>query len=262
MRTFGRSSHTSSSAVGSASRTNSPERTTFDGVESLYVCCERHIGVVAGVELRRIGGCFMALVRTLGVGLLAVGVAVGGVGCGSTPDRAEAPTSAVAKPDLPDLTDAMILPQSGFPTVPGGEYSMKRVNPQPARPDAKPCRLAELIREGGQEARSKLRGANATYVVELYRTGATRDMHAWASKCFPLNDDGRSSEIAELPGLPATAIGIAAEDRGIRQTYGALGFVRGILIVATVSDEDGLPAEAKADIVKVFNSQAELLNSH
>ncbi len=205
----------------------------------------------------------MAVRRAVSAIALAVGLLLSGVACGSSSDPAKESIAAAAKPDLTHLTDAMILPQSGFPAVPGGEYSTKRVSPQPPRPDAKPCRLAELIREGGKEARSKLRSANSGYIVELYRTGATRDLHNWASGCFPQNDDdGRSHEVAELAGLPATAIGIAEKRGGVQQRYAVFGYVRGILILATVSSEDGLPAEAKTDIVKLFNNQAELLNSY
>ncbi len=201
----------------------------------------------------------MTIVRMLGAGVLAVGVAVGGVGCGSS-DIAK---NLTAKPDLPDLSDGMILKESAFPAVTGGEYKATAPRKQDPMPEAEPCSPNSLIREGGQEAGSRVVGASPRYVVELFHTGTTHDVHEWAGRCLPMNEKDSTKKLADLPGLPASAISIVADDGGNPETYIALGFVRGVFVAASVdSGGKGLPAGAKSEVVKLFNNQAELLNSY
>lgn len=207
--------------------------------------------------------------------VLAGVLAIGSAGCGSTTTQSQGGSSASSPAktgNLNDLSNAMLLQESDYPSVPGGYFETVSVHEQPAAgPSSRECAATSLIREGGQTAASILTGDRIAYTVELFYTGSTPDVHQWANKCLPYDDHsearhgGDTMKAADLPGLPTSAVGIEASIfDDAQRMYLAWGVVRGILVRARGG---GAPADVQgsdvaSDVVKLFNRQADLLNSY
>lgn len=199
---------------------------------------------------------------------LAVGLLLGGVACGSSSgtggsiqDVAKPVASTSAKANISSLNDEMLLTQSGFPSSAVGEFKVTATNHFDPMGEVDACSPVALIREGGQRARAKLKG-ESTYLVTIYRTGTTHDLRQWAGRCFPATESNSTTKLVELPGLSAGAVGVVIERGDRPQAYQAMGYIRGVFVDAKVDGLPEAPVDAKSDVVKLFNNQAELLNSY
>jgi hypothetical protein len=188
------------------------------------------------------------------------------VGCGSTQDTNTLTTSP-SKPDLPDLSDRMVIAESQFPPVPDGTFRSYPVETLPSHDRYEdPCDPRSWTTDGDQEVTARVRSnsTDATYRMNISDTRKRVDLDAWANDCLPYTMDGDSllSRI-DLPGLPPGTVTFEISGERAPYLYSALGYIRGILVSASVSNGNNrMPAGAKSDLVKLFTAQAERLQSY
>lgn len=197
------------------------------------------------------------------IGIVASAV----VGCGVS-DSKEVDTAIVSeKPDLPDLSDGMVIPESAYPPVEDGEFFVTSVRPIEAGGDeeADACSPASWMQGGDQEAGSRVvsESTNARYQVEVFALQCDIDVPAWASDCLPRPEGGYTMDVQDLPGLPSGFLGAGLADETGPRTYTALGYVRGIFVAASIGrGSDGMPNGAKSDLVNLVNQQVQLLEAY
>lgn len=156
--------------------------------------------------------------------------------------------SAVNKPDITNLTDAMLLTEGGFPAVGGDSYGRTSVKPVDLEPSAN-CEMTGKVSAGW----ASVRGARLL-MAALIRSDQKFDLTAVAH----CQTTGRLEPI-DVPGLPAGVVTMDYPRTGEAELIGA-GYVRGILVVVHVQDPDDSMDQAKADLVAVYNAQADKLN--
>lgn len=198
--------------------------------------------------------------------LLAAGVlAIVPAGCRSDPPLTVGgpSASAPAKPDITQLTDAMVLKESGFPTVAGGKYKLTSVKTiDKEHPGAEDCDINKWFRAGDQQAGARVSADSGRYTVALIRTQTKADIQGWSKRCLPHTKEKETISAADLPDLSADAIGMQRAVDSKLRSYGALGYARGILVFVSVDHgKQDLPANAQADAAKIFNNQVAQLNS-
>ncbi|MBY4128043.1 hypothetical protein HQO83_06540 [Rhodococcus fascians] len=170
-----------------------------------------------------------------------------------------------AKPDLPDLSDGMVVGASGYPPVDDGEYLVTAVRPIEFASDEDGCSPNSWMQVGDQEAGSRLvsSSTNAKYSIEIFLYQKRVDVQAWAQECLPRQEGSYTMDVVDLPGLPDgfAAAGLANNDG--QRSLMAVGYVRGILVAASVGKgNDGMPNGAKSDLVNMVNKQVEVLQGY
>lgn len=187
-------------------------------------------------------------------------------GCGTSVEG-PTPTSSASKPDLADLSDRMVITESGFPPVADGKYLFTPVRTLDADTSAQKdaCDPQSWTSGGGQEAGSRVisEGTSARYNIEIFHTPTKVDMQAWAQDCLPQTEKDAVYDRIDLPGLPSGSISLEILSDNEPKMYLATGYARGVLVSAYVRrGSDGMPTGAKSDLVKIFNNQVELLDSY
>ena len=212
----------------------------------------------------------------LGIVIVFAFLAAAVTSCGSSDDSnsviASDDNSVIAsstKPDLADLSDAMVITESEFPPVPDGKFEFTPVQAVeslgPADEDK--CDPQNLAREGDQATGATVTGEStgAEYGINIARTRTKTDLPAWANDCLPHTGAGTTfvTSRIDLPGLPPGTISVEDSVNDAPMVYLAFGYVRGVLVGAyVVSGDAGMPAGAKSDLVTIFNNQAERLESY
>ena len=203
----------------------------------------------------------------LGIVIVFAFLAAGVMSCGSS-DDANSVIASSTKPDLADLSDAMVITESELPAVPDGKFEFTPVQAVeslgPADEDK--CDPQNLAREGDQATGATVtsESTGAEYGINIARTRTKTDLPAWANDCLPHTGAGTfvTSRI-DLPGLPPGTISVEDSVKDAPMVYLAFGYVRGVLVGAyVVSGDAGMPAGAKSDLVTIFNNQAERLESY
>ncbi len=183
-------------------------------------------------------------------------------GCGPS-GPAESKNAGSSKPDLPDLSAQMVIPQSEFP-VSSGEFKSYPVESDDL--GTKKCSPHLGI---GKYAFSVVTTETAKYRVNVAQVESRVDLSAWARDTLPCIDGGNATRQINLPGLPPGSISLELGDEtqstpDVAKGYGAMGYIRGLYIVAQVVRTEGntAPEGAKSDVVKMFNAQANRLENY
>lgn len=206
---------------------------------------------------------------TVGLAGLAVSLAVtglGGVACSPSTGITKGSNDVSSKPDLPDLGDGMLIGESDFPAG-DGKFKTVAVDTRADEPNVKDdCDQRGWVRKGDKKGMAGFTGGpGPAYRVSLAHTKRKVDVAHWASLCLPHTEKHTVMRSLDVPELPpgAVAIEIAEDAHPDDDEYVAIGYVRGILVVAEVgAGKDGMSKDAKADLAKIFNAQTEHLNSY
>lgn len=193
------------------------------------------------------------------VGATAALVLIGVAGCGPS-GPSESKNAGSSKPDLPDLSAQMVIPQSEFPVSSGefksypvesGDLGTKKCSPHLGT---------------GKIAFSVVTTETAKYRVNVAQAESRVDLSAWARDTMPCIDGGNATKQIDLPGLPPGSISLELGDetQSTPDGYGAMGYIRGLYILAQVVRTEGItaPEGAKSDVVKMFNAQANRLENY
>ncbi|MED5803051.1 hypothetical protein VX037_18665 [Gordonia sp. Z-3] len=165
-----------------------------------------------------------------------------------------------SKPDIPYLTEEMILPQSEFPPLPGGTFRITA--PRDLAPEDHGSGSSEVPgwcdedeKALDQEAGSRLYGddLNGNRImmkIEMFHVTRSIDMQRFVTNC----SDGILA--AQISGLPSGAFGFTDDltvSSASAPDFYATGYVRGILLV--------IGAPTQGGIVDLYNRQSNLLES-
>ncbi|BBZ65239.1 hypothetical protein MINS_06680 [Mycolicibacterium insubricum] len=155
------------------------------------------------------------------------------------------------KPDIITLTDTMFLTATEFPVVDGGRYRLSSVITMRDEQDPK-CGWGGMVQRG--EAGVATDSRDKTMEVLLVVAERKPDLGAFPD-CLP-----DSVHTFDVPGLPSGAVAFSLAGDGEGANLSAFGYVRGVLMRVAVKDRGGAMDQVKADLVTVYNRQADKLD--
>ena len=160
-------------------------------------------------------------------------------------------TSDKPKPDVTTLTDTMFLTATEFPALDGGRYRLSSVITMRDEQDPK-CGWGGLVQRG--EAGVATDSRDTTMEVLLVVAERKPDLGAFPD-CLP-----DTVHTFNVPGLPSGAVAFSVAGDRERANLSAFGYVRGVLMRVAVKDRAGSLDQVKADLVTVYNRQADKLD--
>ncbi len=156
-------------------------------------------------------------------------------------------SGSLSKPDITTITTAMLLTENELPAVDGGEYRMAGVTVADGNdssgPDCEEVAPAAGDQYGGAMTRARVKGEEDPMVgATLLRSSTPLDLSNCAGRI----------DISDLPD------GVTAVQRGDHR-YIALGYVRGVLVMAIAAGEDD--RQVKMNLVDAYKRQADKLKN-
>ena len=176
-----------------------------------------------------------------------------------------APT-AIERPDIVHLSEAMVVSQGSFPVVDGAAWQAPYVdqtsNDGTISPAAVPHECTPILHGWAHGKRgyaaAMLKGGSLTYKVELTlpSEGTHPDIAALVPKCGTIVRGNQTYQVARkaIPNLPSWATALRIDTQG-HQVLGIFGRYRGVDIAVYARQEPTVSPEDVAADTKLFTDQ-------
>lgn len=190
------------------------------------------------------------------------------------PTNADVATSVSPKTDVNTLIDSMLLAESDFPKVDGGEYQSTGIktmdkdwNNVSDKGDID--NPVDTFRKGDQVGNAQYGRASGTtqtsFRAVLSLNHPRVDLESWASRTLPHDTGHGIATRVAIPGLPPEVV-VVDNQRDVQEGkyvfVGAVAIVRGVLVIVDVLADGTLSkSDATQDLVTLYNRQVAKLNA-